>query len=386
MTYRTRTYYTDSQKALMWERWKDGWTLHEIGHLFDRRHTSIQGILSRTGGIRPPDRRRSLVALSLDEREEISRALVTGESIRSIAARLGRAPSTVSRELKRNGGQEGYRATQADSAAWDRALRPKRCKLAKNRALARVVADKLRLLWSPEQIAGWLKHTYPCDESHYVSHETIYRSLFIQARGALKKELLEHLRRTRGMRRSRHYTQKTAIHGQIADAVSIRERPASVEDRAVPGHWEGDLVFGSGSSQIATLVERQTRYVMLVKLDGKDSQTVVNALIKNARKLPQELYKSLTWDRGTEMHGHKRFTMATDIQVYFCDPQSPWQRGSNENTNGLLRQYMPKGIDISGYSQLQLNAIARQLNQRPRKTLGFHTPAEMFSERVALTS
>jgi len=386
MNYRTRTYYTESQKALMWERWKDGWTLHEIGHLFDRRHTSIQGILSRTGGIRPPDRRRSLAALSLDEREEISRALVTGESIRSIAARLGRAPSTVSRELRRNGGQEGYRATHADSAAWDRALRPKRCKLAENRPLARVVADKLRLLWSPEQIAGWLKHTYPCDESHYVSHETIYRSLFIQARGALKKELLEHLRRTRGMRRSRHYTQKTAIHGQIADAVSIRERPASVEDRAVPGHWEGDLVFGSGSSQIATLVERQTRYVMLVKLDGKDSPTVVNALIKNARKLPQELYKSLTWDRGTEMHGHKRFTMATDIQVYFCDPQSPRQRGSNENTNGLLRQYMPKGIDISGYSQLQLNAIARQLNQRPRKTLGFHTPAEMFSERVALTS
>lgn len=385
MTYRTRTYYTDSQKALMWARWKAGWTLHQIGQLFDRPHTSIQTILSRTGGIRPPERRRSLAALSLGEREEISRALVTGESIRSIAARLGRAPSTVSRELKRNGGQESYRATQADTAARDRALRPKRCKLAKNRALARAVADKLRLLWSPEQIAGWLKHTYPCDESHYVSHETIYRSLFIQARGALKKELLEHLRRTRGMRRSRQYTQKTAIHGQIADAVSIRERPASVEDRAVPGHWEGDLVFGSGSSQIATLVERQTRYVMLVKLEGKDSQTVVNALIKNARKLPQELYKSLTWDRGTEMHGHKRFTMATDIQVYFCDPQSPWQRGSNENTNGLLRQYMPKGMDISGYSQLQLNAIARQLNQRPRKTLGFHTPAEMFSERVALT-
>jgi IS30 family transposase len=250
--------------------------------------------------------------------------------------------------------------------------------------LARVVADKLRLPWSPEQIAGWLTHTYPCDESQYVSHETIYRSLFIQARGALKKELMEQLRRNRGMRRSRQYTQKTAIHGRIVDAVSISERPAAIEDRAVPGHWEGDLVFGSGSSQIATLVERHTRYVMLVKLDGKDSRTVINALIKNARKLPQELYKSLTWDRGTEMHGHKRFTMATDIQVYFCDPQSPWQRGSNENTNGLLRQYMPKGIDLSGYSQLQLNAIARQLNQRPRKTLGFHTPAEMFIERVAL--
>ena len=259
MNYRKRTYYTDSQKALMWERWKAGWTLHQIGHLFDRPHTSIQTILSRTGGIRPPERRRSLAALSLGEREEISRALVTGESVRAIAARLGRAPSTVSRELQRNGGRDDYRATQADSAAWARALRPKRCKLAENRALASVVADKLRLLWSPEQIAGWLKHTYPCDESYQVSHETIYRSLFIQARGALKKELLEHLRRTRGMRRSRHYTQKTAIHGQIADAVSIRERPASVEDRAVPGHWEGDLVFGSGSSQIATLVERQAR-------------------------------------------------------------------------------------------------------------------------------
>ena len=248
-----------------------------------------------------------------------------------------------------------------------------------------MVADKLRLLWSPEQIAGWLKHTYPCDESYYVSHETIYRSLFIQARGALKKELMEHLRRTRGMRRSRHHTQKTAIHGQIVDAVSISERPADVEDRAVPGHWEGDLVFGGGNSQIATLVERQTRYVMLVKVGGKDTETVVKALIKNARKLPQELYKSLTWDRGKEMAAHKRFTMATDIQVFFCDPQSPWQRGSNENTNGLLRQYMPKGIDISGYSQLQLNAIARQLNERPRKTLGFKTPAEMFSESVALT-
>jgi len=385
MTYRTRTYYTGSQKALMWERWKAGWTLHQIGQLFDRPHTSIHNILVKTGGIRPPERRRCAVALSLREREEISRGLMIGESIRSIAERLGRAPSTVSRELKRNGGQEGYRATMADNAAWDRALRPKRCKLAENRGLARLVAGKLRLFWSPEQIAGWLKHTHPRDESHHVSHETIYRSLFIQARGALKKELLAHLRRTRGMRRSRHYTQKTAIHGQIVDAVSISERPASVEDRAVPGHWEGDLVFGSSNSQIATLVERQTRYVMLVKVGKKDTETVVDALIKNARKLPQELYKSLTWDRGKEMAAHKRFTMATDIQVFFCDPQSPWQRGSNENTNGLLRQYMPKGIDISGYSQLQLNAIARQLNERPRKTLGFKTPAEMFSESVALT-
>lgn len=385
MRRRPRIYYSESQKALMWERWKRGWTLHEIGKLFDRPHTSIHRILAETGGFRPPQRTRAPAALTLAEREEISRAIVAGESIRSTAARLGRAPSTISREIKRNGGCDGYRANQADEAAWDRARRPKTCKLRGNRPLARVVAERLRMLWSPEQIAGWLKHTYPCDESLHVSHETIYRNLFIQARGALKKELLEHLRRTRGMRRSRHYTQKTAIHGQIVDAISISDRPASVEDRAVPGHWEGDLVFGSRNSQVATLVERQTRYVMLVKLDGKDSQTVVNALIKNARKLPQELYKSLTWDRGTEMHAHKQFTMATDIQVFFCDPRSPWQRGSNENTNGLLRQYMPKGMDLSGFSQTQLNAIARQLNERPRKTLGFHTPAEKFSECVAST-
>jgi IS30 family transposase len=326
MKYRTRTYYTDAQKALMWERWKQGWTLHQIGQLFNRAHTSVQGILSRTGGFRPPQRSRSKIALTLAEREEISRAVAEGRSVRSIAARLDRAPSTVSREIKRNGGRANYRAAEADDAAWNRALRPKACKLSEDTALARTVADKLRLLWSPEQIAGWLKHTYP-RESHRVSHETIYRSLFIQARGALKKELLQHLRRTRGMRRSRHYTQKTTdTHGRIADAVSISERPAAVEDRAVPGHWEGDLLFGGRNSQIATLVERQTRYVMLVKAASNDTATVVNALIKNARKLPQELYKSLTWDRGHEMAGHKRFTLATDIQVYFCDPRSPWQR------------------------------------------------------------
>jgi IS30 family transposase len=386
MKYRTRTYYTDAQKAVMWERWKQGWTLHQIAQLFDRAHTSVQGILVRTGGIRPPRRTRAATALTLPEREEISRAMAEGQSIRSIAARLGRAASTVSRELSRNGGRAAYRASEADIAAWARALRPKCCKLAKDRALAQIVTDKLRLLWSPEQIAGWLKHAYPYDESYRVSHETIYRSLFIQARGALKKELLLHLRRTRGMRRSRHHTQKTDIHGQIVGAVSISERPPSVEDRAVPGHWEGDLMFGARNSQIATLVERRTRYVMLAKVAGKDTETVVDALIKNARKLPQELYKSLTWDRGKEMAGHKRFTLATDIQVYFCDPRSPWQRGSNENTNGLLRQYLPKGIDISSYSQAKLNAIARQLNERPRKTLGFHTPAEMFSQTVALTS
>ena len=383
MKQRPRIHYTESQKALMWERWQKGDTLHRIAQLFDRHHPSIARILGETGGIRPAPRCRSRWALTLAEREEISRAAAAGHSMRSIAANLGRAPSTVSREIKRNGGQESYRASKADESAWDRGRRPKTCKLAQNRALAHIVADKLQLQWSPEQIAGWLKQTYPNDTSCQVSPETIYRSLFIQARGALKKELLEHLRRTRGMRRSRHYTQKTDQRGRITDTVSISERPASVADRAVPGHWEGDLLFGSKNSQIATLVERQTRYVMLMKVAGKDTETVINALIKNARKLPEELYKSLTWDRGKEMADHKRFTLATDIQVYFCDPQNPWQRGSNENTNGLLRQYFPKGTDLSGYSQAKLNAVARRLNERPRKTLNYETPAERFHQTVA---
>lgn len=383
MKQRTRIYYTESQKALMWERWRKGESLQQIAQLFDRNHSSIEGILARSGGISPAPRHRSGVALTLTEREEISRALASGHSIRSIAVLLDRAPSTISREIQRNGGQGCYRASHADQAAWDRACRPKTCKLAENRALARIVATKLQGLWSPEQIAGWLKCEYPDDENHQVSHETIYRSLFIQARGVLKKELLQYLRRTRAMRRSRHHTQKSDDRRRISDPVSISERPATAEDRAVPGHWEGDLLCGNRSSQIATLVERQTRYVMLVKVASKDAETLANALIKNARKLPQELYKSLTWDRGTEMAGHKRFTLATDIQVYFCDPRSPWQRGTNENTNGLLRQYFPKGTDISTYSQAQLNAVARQLNERPRKTLNYATPAERFHQSVA---
>ena len=325
------------------------------------------------------------MALTLSEREEISRGVVAGLSIRSIASELGRAPSTVSREVNRNGGRRHYRANTADQAAWDLAHRPKTCKLAQNRALARIVAQKLQLEWAPEQIAGWLKCTYPDDESYQVSHETIYKSLFIQACGALKKELLQHLRKTRAMRRSRHHTQKTDNHGRISNTVSIRERPAEAEDRALPGHWEGDLVMGSNNSQIATLVERHTRYVMLARVKSKDTKTVIDALIKQAHKLPRELYKSLTWDRGKEMADHKRFSLATDIDVYFCDPQSPWQRGSNENTNGLLRQYFPKGMDLSNIHQNRLNAVARRLNGRPRKTLYYRTPAERFNQYVAST-
>jgi IS30 family transposase len=385
MKQRPRIYYTETDKSLMWDRWQKGESLNSIAKLFDRHHSAIQGILSRTGGIRPPQRRRSRLTLTLTEREEISRSVFAGQSLRSIAASLGRAPSTVSREIKRNGGRRRYRANDADQAAWDRAHRSKTCKLVQNRALARIVASKLQLQWAPRQIAGWLKRTYPDDENYQVSHETIYKSLFIQARGALKKELLQHLRKTRAMRRSRHHTQKTDNHGRITNAVSIRERPASVEDRAVPGHWEGDLIMGSNNSQIATLVERHTRYVMLVRVKSKDTKTVINALIKHAHKLPRELYKSLTWDRGKEMADHQRFSLDTDVKVYFCDPQSPWQRGSNENTNGLLRQYFPKGMDLSNVHQNRLNAVARRLNERPRETLQFYSPAEKFSECVAST-
>lgn len=385
MKQRPRLYYSQAQIAQMWDRWQEGVSLNEIGRMFDRGHSSVQRILAETGGIRPPQRRRSRRALSLAEREEISRGIVAGRSLRSIASSLGRAPSTVSRELRRNGGRRRYRANQADQAAWDRAKRPKSCKLVENRALARVVASKLQLEWAPDQIAGWLKRTYPGNEAMHVSHETIYKSLFIQARGALKKELLQYLRKSRAMRRSRHKTLKGEGLGQITNTVSIRERPAEAEDRAVPGHWEGDLLFGSNNSQIATLVERQTRYVMLVRVPSKDSETVINALINHAHKLPRELYKSLTWDRGSEMADHQTFSLATDIQVYFCDPQHPWQRGSNENTNGLLRQYFPKGMDLSNVHQNRLNAVAKRLNDRPRKTLGYYSPAEKFYECVAAT-
>ncbi len=383
MKYKTRIYYTEEQKAVMWNRWQRGESLKSIGRVFDRPSGSIFGQLAPSGGIRPPPRQRSRLALTLSEREEISRGVASHLSLRAIAVQPGRSPSTISREIKRNDGDDNYRAAQADQAAWDRAHRPKLCKLACNRPLSRTVAAKLQLNWSPEQIAGWLKREYPEEELNQVSHETIYRSLFVQARGVLKKELQQYLRTQRAIRRSKHASLKRDGLGQTKNAVSIRERPASVEDRAVPGHWEGDLVAGSKNSYIATLVERQSRYVMLVKVKNKDTESVVSALIKQSKKLPNELYKSLTWDRGKELADHQRFTMATNVDVYFCDPSSPWQRGSNENTNRLLRQYFPKGTDISVHSQAKLNAVARQLNERPRKTLAYETPADRFNACVA---
>jgi IS30 family transposase len=369
----------------MWSRWKAGQSLHQIGRVFGKSHVSIQFMLSQHGGIVPAARRRSLLTLTLAEREDISRGIACGSSIREIAKGLQRAASTVSREVARHGGRPQYRANEADQQAWESALRPKACLLALHVKLQKIVASKLILDWSPEQISGWLKNQFPEDESMRVSHETIYRSLFLQARGVLKKELIGHLRSKRRIRRSRHSGVGGQSRGQIVDAISIRERPAEIEDRAIPGHWEGDLLGGSKNSHIATLVERHSRFAMLVKVPSKDTAVVVAALSQQVQKLPAALRRSLTWDRGLEMAQHKSFTVATDVKVYFCDPQSPWQRGTNENTNGLLRQYFPRGTDLSGYSQSQLDKVALRLNQRPRKTLGFETPASRLQASVAMT-
>jgi IS30 family transposase len=375
-----------AQRADVWRRWKAGESLHTIGRAVDRPHTSIHCLLAHYGGIVPAARRRAVLALTVVEREDISRGIASGSSLRDIAKRLERAASTVSREVARHGGRPAYRANEADRRAWDSALRPKRCLLAIHVELQKMVASKLILDWSPEQISGWLKIQYPDDESMRVSHETIYRSLFIQARGVLKKELIGHLRSKRRIRRSRHARIFKDSRGQIVDAISIRERPAEIEDRAVPGHWEGDLIGGTKNSHIATLVERHSRFTALVKVRSKDTATVVAALSRQIRRLPTSLRRSLTWDRGLEMAQHKNFTVATDVKVYFCDPHSPWQRGTNENTNRLLRQYLPKRTDLSGYTQSQLDKIALRLNQRPRKTLGFETPASKLRASVAPTS
>ena len=385
MTQARRVRLSWAQRTALWGRWKAGQSLHEIGRAFGKSHVSIQFILSQHGGIVPAARRRSLLTLTLAEREDISRGIASGSSIRAIAKGLQRAASTVSREVARHGGRPLYRANEADHQAWESALRPKACLLAVHSKLQDIVASKLVLDWSPQQISGWLKIQYPEDERMRVSHETIYRSLFIQARGVLKKELIQHLRSKRRIRRSRHSRVGGQSRGQIVDAISIRQRPAEIEDRAIPGHWEGDLLGGSKNSHIATLVERHSRFVALVKVPSKDTAAVVAALSRHVRKLPASLRRSLTWDRGLEMAQHKSFTVATNVQVYFCDPQSPWQRGSNENTNGLLRQYFPKGTDLSGYSQSDLDKVALRLNQRPRKTLGFETPEDRLRASVATT-
>ncbi len=374
---------TVPQKQEMRARWIAGDPLEAIAVALGRSTRQIERIRAENGGYGPAPRRRSPRALSFVQREEVSRGLAAGDSLRTIAARVGRAPSTISREVARNGGRRRYRAARADIEAWERARRPKRCKLASSPRLCRLVATKLAADWSPQQISGWLAATHRGEQALQVSPETIYRSLFVQGRGVLRKELTAHLRSGRTIRRGHHVGAPGRSH--IVDAVPISERPPEVEDRAVPGHWEGDLIIGTADTQVATLVERQTRYVMLVKLDTKRAEVVADALAVQVRTLPEQLRRSLTPDRGSELARHERFSLATKVDVYFCDPHSPWQRGSNENTNGLLRQYLPKGSDLSVHSQADLDAIALKLNTRPRKTLDYETPAARLAAIVAST-
>ena len=361
---------------VLWSRWQRGETAVEISAGLGCHKGTISWYVDRAGGFAPRPRRRAARHLTLADREEISRGVATKESVRSMARRLGRPPSTISREIDRHGGRAHDRASVADAAAWARARRPKRCHLATNGRLRRLVEDKLRADWSPEQIAVWLTQTYPEDPTLHVSHETIYQALYVQARGALKRALVAHLRQRRAYRRPRAAAHAVRGPGRLVGTISIAERPPSADSRAVPGHWEGDLLVGKVGTQIATLVERHSRFVVLVRLPTADSTTVVDALARRIQRLPAALRQSLTWDQGKEMAQHARFTVATDLQVYFCDPHSPWQRGSNENTNGLLRQYYPKGTDLSVVTQRQLDAVARKLNTRPRQTLDWRTPAQ----------
>ena len=382
---RRRRLFTAAEAALIWQRWRAGTRVDEIAKELGRWPNAVKCVVVRRGGIAPSARRRAARSLTLIEREEISRALAGGASVRGIAVALGRAPSTISREIRRHGGAAEYRASRADAEAWRWSRRPKVCRLGREPRLCQLVEAKLRENWSPQQIAAWLQVTYPDEPALQVSHEPIYRTLYVQARGALKKELVAHLRRSRGYRQSRAAASAPDRRAQIPEAISISERPPTVEDRAVPGHWEGDLLLGNKHSQIATLVERHSRYVVLLRLPNRETATVVQALIRRVQHLPAGLMQSLTWDRGLEMAQHKRFSIATDVQVYFCDPRSPWQRGSNENTNGLLRQYFPKGMDFTHLTQRHLDTIAQQLNTRPRQTLGWRTPAAVLAATVATT-
>ena len=364
----------------IWVRLRSGHAAKPIARQLGLPEGTVRAYLVRCGGIRPDPRRRASGRLSFDEREEISRGLAAGLSLRAIAAGLDRSPSSISREVAGNGGRRGYRAAAADRAAWARATRPKACKLATNPVLAGIVAGKLQRRWSPQQIAGWLQVTFPDDPEMHVSHESIYRTLFVQSRGALRRELTAHLRTGRVIRRPRGVRLPDGRGGRPG-ILHISERPAEVEDRAVPGHWEGDLVFGKAMSPVATLVERSTRFLMLVALPGgHQADLVADALATAVTSLPAQLARSLTWDQGTEMAAHQRFTTATGIEVYFCDPKSPWQRGSNENTNGLLRQYLPRRVDFRTLTQADFDAIAQELNERPRQTLGFKTPSQALAE------
>jgi IS30 family transposase len=374
--------FTETERSEVWDRWQGGESMRSIAHGMKRGSASIRTMIESTGGVRPTGRRRRDDHLTIEEREEISRGLAADASMRSIARWLGRSPSTVCREINRNGGRRHYRAQAADRAADRRARRPKQSKLAVDPLLRLLVQDKLAQWWSPEQIAGWLRAEHPNEPEMWVSHETIYLSLFVQSRGALRHELISCLRTRRAMRHPRKKRTPTQ-KGKIRNPVMISQRPAEAEDRAVPGHWEGDLVMGKGLSAIGTLVERHSRYVMLFPLpEGNKAEQVRTALEATIKRLPEHLWRSLTWDQGKEMADHARFTIDTGIQVYFCDPKSPWQRGSNENTNGLLRQYFPKGSDMAALTIDELDAAAHSLNTRPRQTLDWMTPSQVLNESL----
>jgi IS30 family transposase len=379
--------FSPADRQTIWDMREAGVPVKRIAKHLGRQNSSLRRFIADAGGTRPSARERSELRLSLEEREEISRGLAAGYSIRAVAEALGRSASTVCREVNANGGRKKYRALVADRAACRRALRPKRAKLAQCRRLRGVVERKLEAKWSPQQISAWLALEYPDRPEMQVSHETIYQSLFVQSRGALRKELHSCLRSGRAMRRAKAYTKGNVGQGQLRNMVMISERPAEVKDRAVPGHWEGDLIFGKKMTSIGTLVERHSRYVVLLKLpNGHGAEAVRKAMTKRILTLPAQLRRSITWDQGKEMAEHVRFTVETGVQIYFCDPKSPWQRGSNENTNGLLRQYLPKASDLSQCTQRELDAIARSLNTRPRQTLGWMTPSQAFAEAVALTA
>lgn len=374
--------FSESEKALIWDWWQQGGSMRGVARELGRSSSSVRTLIENGGGVRPLPRCRNVRHLSLEEREEISRGMAVGESLRSIALKLGRSASTVSREVARNGGRSGYRALRADRAAYRGARRPKVCKLATNPMLVLLIEEKLGQWWSPQQISGWLKETYPESPEMWVSHETIYLTLFIQGRGALKHELTQCLRTHRAMRRPTKKRAPTG-KGRIRNPVMISERPAEADDRAVPGHWEGDLLMGRRMTAIGTLVERWSRYVMLFTLpDGNSAESVRGGLAEVIQRLPDHLWQSLTWDQGKEMAEHAQFTVDTGIQVYFCDPKSPWQRGSNENTNGLLRQYFPKTTDMASLTQAELDQAAYSLNSRPRQTLGWMTPSQKLAEAL----
>ena len=379
--------FSEEDRKTIWDMREAGVPVKRIAKHLGRQNSSLRTFIAGAGGRRPTARERCPLRLSLAEREEISRGLASGLSIRSIADGLSRSPSSICREVNANGGPQKYRALPADLGAQRRTLRPKRAKLAQCRRLRSIVERKLEARWSPQQISGWLAERYPNDPEMRVSHETIYQSLFVQSRGALRKELHSCLRTGRAMRRAKAYTKRGVGQGQIRNMVMISERPAEVADRAVPGHWEGDLIFGKKMTSIGTLVERHSRYVILLKLpNGHGASAVRQAMTKRILTLPAQLRRSITWDQGKEMAEHVKFTVDTGVQIYFCDPKSPWQRGSNENTNGLLRQYLPRSSDLSQCTQRELDAIARSLNTRPRQTLRWMTPSQVFATAVATTA